>query len=410
MKTKTISLLLVMAVCLLLFAGCQDAKLHSYTEDLLAEQGDEVIEETPAVEESQTPKDYSSAYNYFPIEQVILTVDGVDITWGELFYWYIYDVSNLESYFGEITDWDADCAFYPTKTYREYVTDNAIDSLKHYCALERKAADIGVELSDIDKTMIKAKWDENVLNYGDGDEQAFIDYMAQGYLSKTTYDHINYVNALYSKMLQELFGEKGEKISDADLYEVAADLGYVRVKHILISTVDETGAELSEEQLAEKEKRANEIQAELASISDPAAREARLDQLISSEGEDPGVAYYTDGYTFTSGAMAQEFEEAAFALEENEISQVVKTGYGYHILMRLPLDRNAAVEYQSETEYTTLGSYVAQEMFVAESESWAKQAAVETTEAYDNLDLAAVFAAPVSSAAPSEEPAEEPKE
>ena len=47
MKTKTISLLLVMAVCLLLFAGCQDAKLHSYTEDLLAEQGDEVIEETP---------------------------------------------------------------------------------------------------------------------------------------------------------------------------------------------------------------------------------------------------------------------------------------------------------------------------------------------------------------------------
>ena len=108
--------------------------------------------------------------------------------------------------------------------------------------------------------------------------------------------------------------------------------------------------------------------------------------------------------------MAQEFEEAAFALEENEISQVVKTGYGYHILMRLPLDRNAAVEYQSETEYTTLGSYVAQEMFVAESESWAKQAVVETTEAYDSLDLAAVFAAPVSSAAPSEEPAEEPKE
>ena len=54
-------------------------------------------------------------------------------------------------------------------------------------------------------------------------------------------------------MIQELFGEKGEKISDADLYEVAADLGYFRVKHILISTVDETGAVFWVEQLAEKE-------------------------------------------------------------------------------------------------------------------------------------------------------------
>lgn len=54
--------------------------------------------------------------------------------------------------------------------------------------------------------------------------------------------------------------------------------------------------------------------------------------LMKEYNEDPGE---TDaGYTFGHGEMVPEFEEAAFALECDEISDVVKTDYGYHVIRR----------------------------------------------------------------------------
>ncbi|MCL4388113.1 peptidyl-prolyl cis-trans isomerase [Candidatus Marsarchaeota archaeon] len=39
------------------------------------------------------------------------------------------------------------------------------------------------------------------------------------------------------------------------------------------------------------------------------------------------------GY-FGRGAMVKEFEKAAFSLEKGQISEIVKTQFGYHIIKR----------------------------------------------------------------------------
>lgn len=95
---------------------------------------------------------------------------------------------------------------------------------------------------------------------------------------------------------------------------------YITAKHILI----QFGEDRTE---AKAKKEAEAILKKLKSGAD-------FDKLMNEYCEDPGLAQNPNGYTFTTGEMVQEFEDAAFALKEGEISGLVKTSYGYHIIKR----------------------------------------------------------------------------
>ena len=66
-----------------------------------------------------------------------------------------------------------------------------------------------------------------------------------------------------------------------------------------------------------------------------------FDMLMKTYGEDPGMEQFPDGYTFVSGDMVTEFEEATLELEIGEISGLVISQFGVHIIKRVePIPEN----------------------------------------------------------------------
>ena len=108
----------------------------------------------------------------------------------------------------------------------------------------------------------------------------------------------------------------GEKV---DELEVAA-------RHILICF---EGAPSCESDLSKSEakKRAEELRAEATADNFAAlAEEHSTDRGSATEGGDLGF--------FARGVMVPQFEEAAFALENGQISDPVESDFGYHIIYR----------------------------------------------------------------------------
>ncbi len=109
------------------------------------------------------------------------------------------------------------------------------------------------------------------------------------------------------------------------------DNTFVCAKHILFSTVNnETGESLSDKEKEAVKKKAEGILAKIKKGED-------FDKLMKENTEDPGSEYYPEGYVFTGGEMVPEFEEAVFNIGDNELSGIVESDYGYHIIKRVPL-------------------------------------------------------------------------
>src|SRR3954447_983959 len=98
----------------------------------------------------------------------------------------------------------------------------------------------------------------------------------------------------------------------------------VRERHILISTMNKP-----KEEQAKLEAKAADILKQLRAGGDFA-------ELAKKNSDDPGSAQKGGDLDWvTRGQMVKPFEEASFKLKPNEISGLVKTDYGFHIIQAL---------------------------------------------------------------------------
>lgn len=100
----------------------------------------------------------------------------------------------------------------------------------------------------------------------------------------------------------------------------------VRASHILIGTRDpNTNAELPDDKKQAKRKLAEDLLKRARAGEDFA-------KLAKEYSDDPGSKDKGGEYKFPRGQMVPEFESAAFSLKTNQVSDIVTTQFGYHII------------------------------------------------------------------------------
>lgn len=100
----------------------------------------------------------------------------------------------------------------------------------------------------------------------------------------------------------------------------------IRASHILIAHNEGRGAATSRS----REEAAQHTQALKTQIDDG----ADFADVARENSDCPSAAGGGDLGAFPRGAMVQPFEDAAFALGVGEVSDVVETEFGYHLIHR----------------------------------------------------------------------------
>ncbi len=112
----------------------------------------------------------------------------------------------------------------------------------------------------------------------------------------------------------------------------------------------------------------DEVTASHILVEKEATAKEILEKLNAGEKfEDLAKEYGTDGTkdtggslgTFGRGQMVKEFEDAAFALQPGELSDVVKTEFGYHIIK--VTDKNQGTRTYEEVKDSIISNLVSQE-------------------------------------------------
>ncbi|GIQ68142.1 peptidylprolyl isomerase [Xylanibacillus composti] len=116
--------------------------------------------------------------------------------------------------------------------------------------------------------------------------------------------------------VSELFEQRKQELTDPEM---------IRASHILVDNRDE----------------AEQLLGELQEGADFAA-------LAAEHSTDGSASRGGDLGYFGRGDMVQPFEEAAFALNEGELSEIVESQFGFHLILATDVPRNWTLENKKE--------------------------------------------------------------
>lgn len=330
--------------------------------------------------DSITPMDLSQvtdpalAVAGVPGEEVLVKLGTAEITANDYLYWLQRSISDyLEPFGGQMTTLPWDTEMSDGLTFGQYMLDNALDAAALHCMLRELARQENLTPDPEVATQVDKQYADMVVQAG-SDESRVIHTLWTQMLSRELLTTLNENTELFDQLAELYYGENsGHYPTDAEVNAYLDEVGRYKAKHILLATIDlDTREPLDEATVAQKKAQAEDFLAQLRAAEDPIAL---FDDLMNEHSEDSGLATNPDGYTTAKGEMVAPFEEAALALKAGEISEVVESDFGYHIILRLPLDPD---DFRDDCVGSLMEKRIDQEI---------ERLGLEKTAAFDKLNV-----------------------
>lgn len=307
-------------------------------------------------------------------EEVLVRLGTAEITANDYLYWLQRSISDyLEPFGGQMTTLPWDTEMSDGLTFGQYMLDNALDAAALHCMLRELARQENLTPDPDVATQVDKQYAAMVVQAG-SDESRVIHTLWTQMLTRDLLINLNENTELFSQLAELYYGENsGHYPTDAEVNAYLDEVGRYKAKHILLATIDlDTREPLDEATVAQKKAQAEDFLAQLRAAEDPIAL---FDDLMNEHSEDSGLATNPDGYTTAKGDMVAPFEEAALALKAGEISEVVESDFGYHIILRLPLDPD---DFRDDCVTSLMEKRIDQEI---------ERLGLEKTAAFDKLNV-----------------------
>lgn len=319
----------------------------------------------------------SMMIHYKPLNEgaeTVLTVNGDAVAADEYSGYMLYNMQYYASMYAQMGLTDLWSNKDMAKSLGASMPEAAEQQAIYARVVMQKFNELGLKLSYNEQKEMASVRRNSIANTT---KDAYLNQIAQFGFSDQTYQNFMYISQCYQALNDYYFGENGVNTpSDEDIQKYYED-NYITAKHILITTVDPASGETKRTD--------EEAKKEAQSILDRINAGEDFDTLMNQYSEDTGLSNNPNGYTFTEGQMLTEFYDGAKALAEDEVSELVKSSYGYHIIKRVKLDDSQLDNFKSDIVSAISGSM--DELL----KQWIDEAQVETTDLYSSITYENVY-------------------
>lgn len=219
-------------------------------------------------------------------------------------------------------------------TLADYLRVSSVNSAMSAELCRQLALENKLQITDSDKATLKASKESMIASLGGA--AAFNEFLDKTGTTDNAYDRYM-ENYLYMGKLSALFGD-GQKyaMTTEERAAVQADYQneYITVRQMIFYSINpSTASALSADEIAKNKERA---EAALARI-----RNGESFDVVKMDADNPSE----EAMTITQGQTVAPFNDAAFALKVGEISGIVESQYGFHIIIRDELKDDAYSSY-----------------------------------------------------------------
>jgi len=335
----------------------------------------------PAVE---TPPlsgiDFDAAIAAFPPDTIMMKTNTLSVTWAELYVFLFRVVTDIAQYSDFGIDWseEYEIGVSLAELVLEYSTEEAFT----FMLFEYGALELGITLSESDLAEINEDIDNLIAMYGSKEELERSLRESSGFYDLSTLELLMQIEHKRGLILVDLYGEDLGEFSDEASAEFADENDFLMAKHILVAFSEHDDAlEVAEDILAQLKEHVDDE--DFFDI---------FDTMMHELSDDPGAVSFPDGYLFQPHNMVPQFSEASAELEIGEMSGLVETVHGYHIILRLPIDFDSVpIEYASGGMPPTLRQLALYNDFEALMLRWRSELTPIFSPEYNSIDLAAIF-------------------